>query len=100
MAPERFPLTWFTLKEGTKMRDRVGSIHAPTHPAPAESLADDRLTARFHRTRADLPAFGLIRRVVHSVRILADILRHQAIFFQGLGTASAPIQCLQRFQHG
>ena len=76
VGPERIPLSLLTQEQGSQMADRIGPLVAPPHPRALHSPADDRLTRRLHRARADLPPLGPIARIVHPMALVAEVGHH------------------------
>src|SRR4051812_3416445 len=80
------------------MADRVGPALAPAHPAPLQPLVDYRSARRLDVPRADLPTRLDVARIVHPIRVVADVLRHLTMDLDGRLGPAAPVHRLQRRQ--
>src|SRR5207248_2947156 len=74
--PERLPLALLATVQGASVAQRVRALFPPAHPRPLQPLTYHRLARTLHRPTADLPALGLVLRVLHPMHVVAEVLRH------------------------
>src|SRR5580693_8916535 len=94
--PESFPLVGFAEVQGAQVADGVGTLFAPAHATAFEPPADNRFAGRLDRTRANLPTVRLIRRVVHALKVVAQVLRFLAMRFANRRRAIVERQLFER----
>src|SRR5687768_1759036 len=74
--PERLPLPFFAPVKRSYVAEGVRPGLAPAHAGALEPLADHRLAGALDDARADLPALGLVLRVLHAVQVVREVLLH------------------------
>src|SRR3954451_2463146 len=95
VAPEGVPLIGVAAIQGAQVGHRVGTLLAPTHPAQAQPLVDYRLARRLHRPAGDLPAVAQVPRIVHPLRMVAQVAQHLLMPFTDLLCHLLAVQPLQ-----
>src|SRR5688572_6126831 len=76
--PERLPLPLFAAVKRAGMANSVCPGLAPAHARPLLPLPHHRLAGTLHHPAADLPALGLVLRVLHPPQVVLEVALHLA----------------------
>ena len=81
--------------EGAELADGGCAEESPAHAGTTQASIDDTLAGGLDFAGIDFPAVGDVRRIIHAMLIVADLVGQQSVRFELSRAATGLVESLQ-----